>query len=232
MWEYWRLGSRWSRSARSVPGMLRRIATLPSTRMGKWIVLAVWILIVLAVGQAAGKFEDAQKNESSSFLPGDTESTRVLDVLDEFGSADIAEAVIVFSRDAGLTARDTAAIGAFRADVAKDPPKQTGSPSQPILSQDGKAAIVIAPVDVPEGESDILTDAVDDLRGRGRRAPGPPDRGHRSGRVLGRCDQGLQRHQLHPAVRHGGARCSCCWCSSTAARSSGSCPSWRWRSRR
>ena len=95
----------------------------------------------------------------------------MLDVLDEFGSADIAEAVIVFSREAGLTARDTAAIEAFRADVAKDPPKQTGSPSQPILSQDGKAAIVIAPVDVPEGESDILTDAVDDLRGRLADAP-------------------------------------------------------------
>ena len=121
--------------------MLRRIATLPSTRMGKWIVLAVWVLVVAAVFQAAEKFEDAQKNEASSFLPGDTESTRVLDVLDEFGSADIADAVIVFSREAGLTAQDKAAVQAYRADVAKDPPEQTGSPSQPIYSGDGKAGI-------------------------------------------------------------------------------------------
>lgn len=151
--------------------MLRRIATLPSTRWGKWAVLAVWIIVVLAVGQAAGKFEDAQKNESSSFLPGDAESTRVLDALDQFGSADVAEAVVVFSREAGLTARDRAAIGAFRASVATDPPEATGSPSRPIFSEDGKAAIVLAPVDVPDGESAVLTGAVDDLRDRLADAP-------------------------------------------------------------
>ena len=151
--------------------MLRRIATLPSTRWGKWAVLAVWIIVVLAVGQAAGKFEDAQKNESSSFLPGDAESTRVLDALDQFGSADVAEAVVVFSREAGLTARDRAAIGAFRASLATDPPEATGSPSRPIFSEDGKAAIVLAPVDVPDGESAVLTGAVDDLRDRLADAP-------------------------------------------------------------
>lgn len=151
--------------------MLRRIATLPSTRRGKWVVLGVWILIVLAVGQAAGKFESAQKNEQSSFLPGGVESTRVLDVLDEFGSADIADAVLVYSRPTGLTAADRAAIRADRAGIAKDPPVATGAPSAPIFSEDGKAAIVVAPIDVPEGQSDLLIDAVDDLRGRLAGAP-------------------------------------------------------------
>ena len=151
--------------------MLRRIATLPSTRWGKWIVLGVWIVVVLAVGQAAGKFESAQKNEQSSFLPGGVESTRVLDVLKEFGSADVADAVIVYSRPAGLTAADRTAIQADRASIAKDPPVATGAPSPPIFSPDGKAAIVVAPVDVPEGQSDLLIDAVDDLRGRLAGAP-------------------------------------------------------------
>ena len=113
--------------------MLRRIATLPSGRRGKWLVLGVWILIVIAVFPAASMFEDAQKNEASSFLPGDVESTQVLDVLEEFGSADIAEAVIVYSREAGLTAEDRAAIEADRASIAQDPPPQTGAPSQPIF---------------------------------------------------------------------------------------------------
>ena len=144
--------------------MLGRLATLPSTKKGKFIVFGVWILVVLAVFPAAGKFEDAQKNEASSFLPGDVESTKVLEVLDEFGSADIAEAVIVYSRESGLTAQDRAAIEEDRASIAADPPQSTGAPSPPIFSDDGKAAIIVAPVDVPEGESAVLTDAVDELR--------------------------------------------------------------------
>jgi RND superfamily putative drug exporter len=151
--------------------MLRRIATLPSGRRGKWLVLGLWILVVVAVSPAAGMFEDAQKNEASSFLPGDVESTEVLEVLEEFGSADIAEAVMVYSREAGLTARDRAAIAADRASIVRDPPEATGAPSRPVFSDDGKAAILIAPVDVPEGESDILIDAVDDLRERVADAP-------------------------------------------------------------
>ena len=38
-------------------------------------------------------------------------------------------------------------------------------------SDDGRAALVIAPVTVPEGESQLLLDAADDIRGRLERAP-------------------------------------------------------------
>jgi RND superfamily putative drug exporter len=190
--------------------MLRRIATLPSGRRGKWLVLGLWILIVVAVFPAASMFEDAQKNESSSFLPGDAESTEVLDALEEFGSADIAEAVIVYSRESGLTARDRAAIAEDRASIVRDPPEATGAPSRPIFSDDGRAAILVAPVDVPEGESDILIDAVDDLRERVADAPeglqtavtgpagSPPTRS--------RCSRASTRPCCSPRR----AWCSCC----------------------
>lgn len=152
--------------------MLIRIATFASERVGKFVVLGVWIAILVALSPSAGQFESAQKNEATSFLPGDAESTKVLDVLEQFGSADVAEAVIVFARDGGLTPDDRAAIQAFRADLAKDPPVATGAPSEPVVSDDGTAAIVTAPVTVADGESEVLIDAVDDIRERAGAVPG------------------------------------------------------------
>lgn len=151
--------------------MLRRLATLSSERVGKFIVLGVWIAILFALSPAASQFESAQKNEASSFLPGDAESTQVLDALEEFGSADVADAVIVFARDGGLTGADRAAIEDVRGSLAADPPVATGPPAPTVFSDDGAAAILIAPITVADGESDVLLDAVDDIRERTSEMP-------------------------------------------------------------
>ena len=143
-----------------------RLATLSSRHVGKFMVLGVWIVLLVGLSPFAGKFESAQKNEARSFLPGGAESTRVLDALEQFGSADVAEAVIVFARGSGLTPADRAAVEAIRTGINADPPPATGAASAPILSDDGEAAILLAPVTVPEGESDLLIDAVDELRAR------------------------------------------------------------------
>jgi putative drug exporter of the RND superfamily len=151
--------------------VLTRIGTFPSTRWGKFVVLAIWILIAVAVSSSAAKFEDAQKNEATSFLPGDAESTKVLDVLKQFGQSDVADAVVVFSRPSGLTQADRQAVRDFRRGLASDPPPATGDPAPVVYSQDGRAALVIAPVTVPEGESKLLLDAADEIRARLDRAP-------------------------------------------------------------
>ena len=41
------------------------------------MVLGVWIIVLAGIGSLAGKFESAEKNESSSFLPGSAESFKV-----------------------------------------------------------------------------------------------------------------------------------------------------------
>jgi RND superfamily putative drug exporter len=123
------------------------------------------VVVVAAVASSAAKFEGAQKNEASSFLPANAESTKVLDVLKRFGSADVAEAVVVFQRAGGLTAADRRAVSAFRAGVSSSQPA-IGAASPPVYSPDGRAAIVIAPVTVREGESQQLTDAADAIRAR------------------------------------------------------------------
>ncbi len=79
----------------------------------KWVVLLVWLVgIFVAAGpaQLPAKFTDAEDNESTSFLPGDAESTAVLSASDELQGGELAPAVIVYRRDSGLTAQDRAKI--------------------------------------------------------------------------------------------------------------------------
>jgi RND superfamily putative drug exporter len=57
-----------------------------------------------------GKFEDAESNEATSYLPGDAESTKALDATESLQKGELAPAVIIFRREAGLTAADSRTI--------------------------------------------------------------------------------------------------------------------------
>lgn len=152
-------------------GVLERLRTaisFPSGRVGKWIVLAAWIVIFVVAINPGSKFEDAQQNESTSFLPGDAESTKVLEQVEQFdaGDGEQVDAVTVFFREDGLTAADRAAIARDRASLNADPPIGAEPTGPPILSEDGRAALLITPLFIEEGDSDALLDAVDDIRER------------------------------------------------------------------
>lgn len=152
---------------------LRRLATLPAGKVGKVIVLVAWIAIMVAAVGPAGQFEDAQKNEASSFLPGDAESTRALERIERLRAdgTDEADAVIVYRRDGGLTAADRREIAADHRSLNESRPVATGPTASPVFSEDGAAALLVATVTVPEGESDPLVDAVKDIRERVAGAP-------------------------------------------------------------
>ena len=51
------------------------VAAFVAGRRSKFVVLALWIVTIGALGPFIGKFEDAQETEPSSFLPADAEST-------------------------------------------------------------------------------------------------------------------------------------------------------------
>ncbi len=147
---------------------------LPSGRRAKWAVAAIWLLIVMAAGGAnlPGKFADAEKNESTSFLPGDAESTRALAATEELQGGEIAPMVAVFRRDGGLTAADRRTIeeriGNFNAERArlaadgKDPFRRTGDFTAGPRTPD--AVIFTAPINANTGQSETLIDPVDRAR--------------------------------------------------------------------
>jgi RND superfamily putative drug exporter len=55
--------------------------TFPAGRRAKWIVFAIWFLAIFIASWPAdlpGKFEEAESNEATSYLPGSAESTGAL----------------------------------------------------------------------------------------------------------------------------------------------------------
>jgi putative drug exporter of the RND superfamily len=90
----------------------RSIFAVPAGRRAKWVVFLVWLVAVfLSFGtNLPGKFTDAEDNESTSFLPGDAESTEVLTKAEALQGGELAPAVIVYRRQGGLTASDRSKI--------------------------------------------------------------------------------------------------------------------------
>lgn len=79
---------------------------------GRWVAVAVWLLIGAAGLVAHSRIDDVTAAGQSSFLPADSESTRALDAIQQAssGSEDVP-VVIVFERPGGLSREDLKAIG-------------------------------------------------------------------------------------------------------------------------
>ena len=63
-----------------------RLSRLVVGRRRRFVVVATWVLVAAALGPLAGRFEGAQENEPSTFLPGDAESVKVLEASKGFPS--------------------------------------------------------------------------------------------------------------------------------------------------
>ena len=149
---------------------------VPAGRLAKWLVALVWLVVVVAVigANLPGKFAGAEKNESTSFLPGDAESTKALHVTERLQDGEKAATVIVYRRDGGLTAADRRAISD---DVAKlnritrrfENSTPFGNPADPRsrvpfqISQDETTALIANQL-TGTGEGDDILDPVDAYR--------------------------------------------------------------------
>ena len=123
------------------------IFTLASGPRAKWIVFLVWLVgIFIAVGplQLPTKFTDAENNESTSYLPGDAESTKALTATEDLQGGELAPAVIVYYRASGLTDAD-------RAKIQSDVKKLTAKRFPGVVRDGAKAAGGGPPVRQPNG---------------------------------------------------------------------------------
>src|ERR1044072_875703 len=83
--------------------------TFAAGRRAKGVIFAVWFLAIFIATGPAGlmeKFEEAENNEASSYLPGDAESTKALDATEALQGGGITPAVCSFRREAGMTEAD------------------------------------------------------------------------------------------------------------------------------
>jgi len=151
-----------------------RFLTVSAGRTAKFVILAVCLLALFGSGAAnlPGRYSDAENNESTSFLPGDAESTEVLAISDELQGGEQAPIVIVFRREGGLNDADRARIAADREELNraieenKDDIYRAVSPfGEPRPSESGDAALLIGNI-TGDGDGATILDPVDDIRER------------------------------------------------------------------
>jgi RND superfamily putative drug exporter len=144
---------------------MSRFLAIPAGRRAKWVVFAVWIVAVLGMGAAnlPGKFSDAEKNESTSFLPGDAESTKALDVTKRLQGGEQAATVIVYRRAGGLTAADKRRIAADTAKLNALTFEGASKFGKPTVSRDGTTALILNQIE-GNGEGSRILDPVDEYR--------------------------------------------------------------------
>ncbi|MBO2447176.1 MMPL family transporter [Actinomadura barringtoniae] len=145
-------------------GWAHRLAGLVSGRRTKWAVLAVWVVLLAALGPLAGKLNDVEKNDAVNWLPKSAESTQVVKLQDQFRKDETMLAVIVYERSGGVTAQDQAKA---KADAVAFGKVQGAEKVQgPFPSKDGKALQTLVPIGHEE-----VTDAVDSVRDIVKRGP-------------------------------------------------------------
>src|SRR6266542_2381235 len=144
-------------------GAVQRIARIPCGRWSKWGVLAFWLVVLVVAGPLAGKLNSAQKNDASSWLPRNAESTQVVELAKKFTPSDTFPAVVVYERAGAVTAADQAKVAADARRFA-GVKSVNGRVVGPIPAKDGTALQVIVPIKVGDTGWDALPSVVKDLR--------------------------------------------------------------------
>ena len=140
--------------------------TLPAGRRSKYVVLALALVFFIGLASQAGKFEGIQKNESSSFLPGDAESVKALEAIQQLPGGELAPAVIVFEREGGLTEADRQRVNETRTQLNEDRPELVLEAQEPVFSENGAAALIVQPVQPGGGVGDKFETAVQEIADR------------------------------------------------------------------
>ncbi|ELP62908.1 MMPL family transporter [Streptomyces turgidiscabies] len=145
----------------------RRTAYLVCGRRAKWLVLALWLVLLVLVGPFAQKLTDAQDNDAASWLPGSAESTQVLHLSEDFRPEQIP-AIVVYARESGLTAADRARITEATGELKKlrDHGIRGAETRGPVFDRatDPRAAQVLVPITMDEKGWERIAPAVDSIR--------------------------------------------------------------------
>ncbi len=133
-------------------GTLRKIAEIPAGSWTKWVVVGFWVVALVILFPLSTKLNGAEKNDAKQWLPGNAESTKVVDLQSRFQPPNVQSAVVVYARASGLTAADRAKAAADARSFAALPSVGPGRVAGPIPSADGQALQTIVLVNVgPQG---------------------------------------------------------------------------------
>jgi putative drug exporter of the RND superfamily len=146
---------------------MRRLLTFSTGRRAKWIVLAAWLVGLFAIfaTNLPAKFSEAEDNASTSFLPGDAESTAALQKAEEIRDGEKAAIVVVYRREGGLQPADQRHIAAQRADLnnTADQYSQVSSFGEPQPSPRGDAVLLVGQIE-GDGQTENFLPPIEEIR--------------------------------------------------------------------
>ena len=146
---------------------MSRLLTIATGRRSKWVVFGVWLVALFGsfAANLPGKFSEAEDNESTSFLPGDAESTKALQAVEELQDGEKATIVVVYRREGGLEQADRQLIAEQRSALNEAVAKyeQITPFAEPEPSPRGDAALLIGAIE-GDGETDTFLDPMDEIR--------------------------------------------------------------------
>ncbi|MFL6128389.1 MAG: MMPL family transporter [Mycobacteriales bacterium] len=148
------------------------MSSLFTGRRTKFLTLVFWLLVVGLAGPLSSKLTGAQQNDVAAWLPGNAESTKVLEIQQTFQSPNAIPAVIVYDRPGGLTDADRAKAAADAGQFATFEGVQ-GKPTGPLPSRDGQALQTLVIFDLGENgwnQAPGIADRIHQVAGTG--APG------------------------------------------------------------
>jgi RND superfamily putative drug exporter len=144
-------------------------------RWARWLLPALGIVAFLSfagpVASFAGRTAEVQQNDNSAYLPTSADSTKVAKLAKRISGRETLPAVVVYSRDGGLSYADQTAVQADVAAVtARFGGRLAAPPIGPLLSADGEAMQVI--IQFAGSDAQKLIPDVEWLRERTRSHPG------------------------------------------------------------
>ena len=131
---------------------IRAIAGFPGGHRTKWVTLAGWLVIGVFAFSLGPKLFGVEKNNTDAYLPHTAQSTQAIDYINDTPGhpPSWAPAVVVYVRDSGITAADTARARSDQAAYQSTVPTLEGRVGAPVASADGKALAVTIPVLTPD----------------------------------------------------------------------------------
>ncbi|HEY2673780.1 MAG TPA: MMPL family transporter [Rugosimonospora sp.] len=141
----------------------------------RWLlpILAViaWVIVGGLLGPLFSKTTSVQKNNNSSFLPSDAESTKVQALDKNFTPTETTPAIVVYFRPSGITPADKAKIQSDVSQMGRHFAGQiAGPPLGPVISQDGQAAEVT--LEFTSSDQNTLKNAIPFVRSLAGTTPG------------------------------------------------------------
>jgi RND superfamily putative drug exporter len=143
--------------------MNRTVAGWVTHHWVKWVILAFSLALLVGFGSLAGKLTGAQDNDIGSWLPGDAESTEVINQSEAFRDSNEIPMVVLYTRDSGITEADRAKATADAKEFAGVDTVE-GKVIGPLESKDGQALQTIVPLVMDDDGWDALPDLADDIR--------------------------------------------------------------------